>query len=53
MRVQGKVALITGAAAGVEGQLKGLGGTAPICWRGLFDLTPVDPEMDMFQSWSQ
>ena len=28
MRVEGKVALITGAAAGVEGRLKGLGGTA-------------------------
>ena len=28
MRVDGKVALITGAAAGVEGRLKGLGGTA-------------------------
>ena len=28
MRVQGKVALITGAASGVEGRLKGLGGSA-------------------------
>ena len=30
MRVEGKVALITGAAAGVEGRLKGLGGAAAI-----------------------
>ena len=28
MRLEGKVALITGAASGVEGELRGFGGTA-------------------------